>query len=143
MRNEITNQKRSSKMEHYAKYFEKNKRKSSETWKGIRSLVNIKSTKLSNIKILDKNKNLISDPLKLANIFNDHFSTVGSKIEQKIPFQAGNFKDYLNKKDKNGKLFINSTNSSFFLSPTTPGWIELCSRMPSFPFLAIYFDLIN
>ena len=29
-----------------------------------------------------------------------------------------------NKKDKNGKLFINSIGSSFFLSPTTPGEVE-------------------
>ena len=41
---------------------------------------------------------------KIANIFNDHFSTVGSKIEQKIPFNPGNLQDYFNKKDKNGKL---------------------------------------
>ena len=84
----------------------------SETWKGIRSLVNIKPTRTSNIKIFDKDKNLLSDPLNIANIFNDHFSTVGSKIERKIPFQPGNVNDYLNKKDKNGKLFINSTKKS-------------------------------
>ena len=52
---------------------------SSETWEGIRALVNIKSTKFSNIKLLDKNKNLISDSKKIASIFNNHFSTIGSK----------------------------------------------------------------
>ena len=35
----------------------------------------------------------------------------------------GNYKDYFNKKDKNGNLFINSANS-FFLSPTSPSEIE-------------------
>ena len=85
--NEITKEKCDNKKEYYAKYFENNKRKSSETWKGIRALVNIKSTKFSNIKLLDKNKNLISDSKKIANIFNNHFSTIGSKIEQGIPFQ--------------------------------------------------------
>ena len=73
-RNEITKEKRDNKKEYYAKYFENNKRKSSETWKGIRALVNIKSTKCSNIKLLDKNKNLISDSKK--SIFNNHFSTI-------------------------------------------------------------------
>ena len=54
---------------------------------------------------------------------NNHFSTIGSKIEQKIPFTPGNFKDYFNKKDSNGKLIINSANS-FFLTPTVPGEVE-------------------
>ena len=89
-----------------------------------RALVNIKLTKFSNIKLLDKNKNLISNSNKIANIFNNHFSTIGSKIEQGIPFHPGNFKDYLNKKDKNGKLFVNSTNISFFFSPTIPKEVE-------------------
>ena len=57
-------------------------------------------TKSSNIKILDKTKNWLVIQKKLVNIFNDHFSSIGSKIEQKIPFHPGNFKDYLNKKDK-------------------------------------------
>ena len=54
---------------------------------------------------------------------NNHFSTIGSKIEQNIPFTPGNFKDYFNKKDSNGKLIINSANS-FFLTPTVPGEVE-------------------
>ena len=67
---------------------------------------------------------MISDSKKIASIFNNHFSTIGSKIEQGIPFHPGNFKDYLNKKDKNRKLFVNSTNTSFFLSPTIPKEVE-------------------
>ena len=66
---------------------------------------------------------LIINPKKISNIFNDHFSTLGSKIEQKIPFESGNYKDHFNKKDKNGNLFINSANS-FFLSPTSPSEIK-------------------
>ena len=64
LRNQITKDKRDSKKEYYNSYFEKNKHKSSEIWKGIRSLVNIKSTKSSNIKLLDENNNLVSGPKK-------------------------------------------------------------------------------
>ena len=72
----------------------------------------------------DEDKNLISDPQKISNIFNDHFSTIGEKVQQKIPIDnSGNFKDYLNKRDKNGKLYINPDGSTFFLSPTVPGEI--------------------
>ena len=63
LRNEITKEKRDNKKEYYAKYFE-------------------------NIKLLDKNKNLICDSKKIASIFNNHFSTIGSKIEQGNPFHS-------------------------------------------------------
>ena len=52
LRNEITKDKRDSKTAHYTSYFEKNKHKSSEIWKGIKALVNIKSSKSSNINPL-------------------------------------------------------------------------------------------
>ena len=125
LRNEITQDKRISKKNYYTSYFDKNKHKSANIWKGIKSLVNIKSAKSSNIKLLDKNNDLISDSKKISNMFNEHFSSIGSKIKQKIPFQTGDFNDYFNKKDKNGELFINPANSSFFLSPTVPGEVVL------------------
>ena len=53
-------------------------------------------------------------------VFNDHFSTIGTKVQQKIPVEPGNFKDYLKKRDKNGKLYINPEGNSFFLGPTVP-----------------------
>ena len=49
-------------------------------------------------------------------MFNNHFSTVGSKIEKKIPLAQGDFKEYFNKKDDNGNLIINPM-YSFFLPP--------------------------
>ena len=84
---------------------------------------NKKSSKVSKIKLLDKNDNLISHPKKIANTFNDHFSTIGSNIEQRIPHAPGNLKDYFSKKDSNGKLLLNPPNS-FFLSPTVPAEVE-------------------
>ena len=124
LRNKITLEKRDSKKVHHSAYFEKNKSRASDIWKGIRSLVNIKPTKASSIKLLDENKNLISDPRKIVNIFNDHFSTIGTKVQQKIPVEPGNFKDYLNKRDINGNLYINPGGNSFFLGPTVPDEIS-------------------
>ena len=108
---------------HFSLLTDKNKHKLSEIWKGIRTLVNVKSSQSSSIKLLDRNNNLIADPKKICNTLNNNFSTIGSKIEPKIPFTPGNFKDYFNKKDGNGNLIINSANS-FFLSPTVPGEVE-------------------
>jgi len=123
LRNEITKNKRESKKYYYSIYFENNKNKSAKIWKGIRDLVNLNPSKSSNIKLMNENNNLVTNPSKIANIFNDHFSTIGSKIEQKIPVTEGNFTDYLNKRDVNGELYINSPNS-LFLSPTVPAEIE-------------------
>ena len=128
LRNEITNDKRNSKKSYYSSYFEKNKHKSSEIWKGIRSLVNLKSSKSTNIKLLDENNNLVSDHKKISNIFNDYFSTLGPNIAQKIPCIPGSFKDYFNKRNKNGKLIINSADSSFFLVPVVPGEVGIYKR---------------
>ena len=64
IRNEITSDKRISKTTYYTAYFERNKNKSYEVWKGIRTLVNLKTTKSSNIKLMDENSNLITDQKK-------------------------------------------------------------------------------
>ena len=55
LRNKITKEKRSNKKTYFAEYFEKNKKKSSEIWKGIRSLINAKPIKTSSIKLMDEN----------------------------------------------------------------------------------------
>ena len=93
-------------------------------WKGIRSLVNIKTPRTSSIKLMDENDNLVSDPLQIANIFNNHYSTIGQKVQQKIPNQSGDHRSYLKKLRSDGKLCINPDGSSFFLSPTVPDEVE-------------------
>ena len=74
--------------------------------------------------MLDENNNLISNPRRISHKFNHYLSTIGPDIERKIPTTQGNFKDYFNKKDANGKVIIDPLNSSFFLSPTVPGEVE-------------------
>ena len=124
LRNEITKDKRDGKKSYYSSYFEKNKQKSSDIWKGIYSIVNIKSSKISIIKLLDENNNLVSHPRRISHKFNHYFSTIGPDIERKIPTVQCSFKYYFNKKDLNGKVLIDPLNSLFFLSPTVPGEVE-------------------
>ena len=120
LRNKITEEKRSSKKAHYTEKFSQVKDNSAKVWKEIRSLVNIKSSKSSSIKILDENQNILSDSQKIANIFNDHYATLGAKVQHKIPTQEGDFNFYLDKCDKNGKRFINPDGCTFYLSPVGP-----------------------
>ena len=124
LRNEITKDKRDSKKSYFHSYFEKNKLKSAEVWKGIRSLVNIKASKSFSIILLNENNNLISDPKIISNVFNDYFSSIGPKIERKIPIVSGSFKEYFEIKDVSGKSLINPSNASFFLSSIVPAEIE-------------------
>lgn len=124
LRNQITADKRRGKKAHNIAQFEKNKNAISTVWKSIRSLVNMKPGKKSSIKLLDENDNIISDSKSIANIFNDHFSTLGAKVQQKIPLEQGDFRDYLKKRGKDNKVVINPDGHSFFLSPTLPDEIE-------------------
>ena len=113
MRNGITKDKRDSKKAYYSSYFDQNKHKSCEIWKGIRSLVDIKASTSSSHKLLNENNNLVSNPKIISNLFNYFFSTVGPEIERKIRFVQCSFQDYFNERDKNGKLLILSS----FLHP--------------------------
>ena len=56
---------------------------------------------------MDDDQNIISDSKIIANIFNDHFSTLGAKVQEKIPTEQGSYSSYLNKRSTNGKLIIN------------------------------------
>ena len=101
-----------------------NKNNSSKVWKEIKSLVNLKTNKTSSIKILDENQNITADSQKISNIFNDHYATLGLNVQQKIPTQEGDYKFYLDKRDKNGRCFINPGGCTFYLSPAGPAEIE-------------------
>ena len=92
IRNLVIQKKRESKSIYYTTYFEKNQDKSSEIWKGIRNLVNVKSSNIANINLFDNDKNLISDKKNIANKFHEYFVNVGSNIENKIPKTHGDFK---------------------------------------------------
>ena len=131
LRNQITTEKRDGKKKFQIAQFEKNKSRSSDVWKNIRALVNIKPSKSTNIKLMDDKNSLISDPNIIGNIFNDHFSTLGTNVQAKIPPAQGSYKTYLAKRGKNangerckGPLLINPNGCSFFLTATGPDEIE-------------------
>ena len=110
-RNELTKLKRYSKIEYYHKYFESNKHKTASLWKGIRSIVNINKTSRKDTTLMNDNGINVSDPKKIAELFNKYFVNVGTNIDHKIPKPLKHFKDYMT------KLKVNKT---FFLTPATP-----------------------
>ena len=124
LRNQITKEKRQNKKNHFAAQFERNKNTVSNIWKCIRSLVNLKPSKRTSIKLMDENQNIISDSSTIAKIFNDHFSALGANVQQKIPVVDGSFKTYMYKRSTNGQQIINPNGLTFFLSPTRPDEIS-------------------
>ena len=120
LRNQVTKEKRQSKKAYFTTQFEKNKNTVAAVWKSIRSLVNLKPGKKSSIKLMDDQQNIISNSKTISNIFNDHFSTLGANVQQKIPKAEGSYNSYLRKRSPNGKLVINPDGLTFFLSPTKP-----------------------
>ena len=113
LRNSITYDKQANKKAHFAEKFMENKDNSSKIWNEIKSLVNLKASKSSTIKILDKNDKITSDSETIANIFNEHYSTLGSNVQQKIPTQEGDYNFYLDKRDKDEKQYINPEGYTF------------------------------
>ena len=95
IRNRVTKLKRESKITYYNNFFEINKNKSSIIWKGIRSLVNIRSSSKKIISLIDENGSKIIIPLSISTHFNKYFASVGANIEKKIPKTNKNFRDYL------------------------------------------------
>ena len=63
-------------------------------WKVINAACN-KSKKSNIIDKIKIDNNIISDPQLIANLFNDHFAYVGTKVADSIPPTNKNFSEYL------------------------------------------------
>ena len=69
-----------SKQTYYDKYFEKNWNNIKNTWKGIKSLISLK-TKASHVPTVlsRENRDTITNPYDIANIFNNYFASISLK----------------------------------------------------------------
>lgn len=99
---------RKKKVEYYATFFKKHKNDLKETWKCVNGLLGkVKQCACSSLAIQNQ---LSTDPLKIANHFNDHFTSVASKLTDNLPPSDCSYKDFL----KSQSL------KSMYLNPTTP-----------------------
>ena len=65
-----------SKTNYYNHYFEANWNSIKNTWKGIKSILNIKNTSADIPKTLTVEGITISNPMETSNIFNNYFSSI-------------------------------------------------------------------
>ena len=67
-----------SKTNYYNHYFETNWNNIKNTWKGIKSILNIKSISADNLKSLTVDGTTISNSIAISNIFNNYFSSISN-----------------------------------------------------------------
>ena len=104
--NTINKLKRKCKRDFYQDYFNKNSSNSKKIWQGINRLLN--RGKRNQGTIFLEEDGLISDPLKVANKFNDFYCSVADKLCEKIPKVNNKFQEYLKNPNKN-KLTLKET----------------------------------
>ena len=117
VRNRINDDIKLSKKSFFKEYFLKNSNDIKNTWKGIKSIISLKSNKKSQPNSLYVNKNLINDSKKIADTFNDYFSTIATKLQSEIHYRGKDFSTFLNDANEN----------SFFIYPTNE--IEIANQI--------------
>ena len=70
-----------SKENYFTNFFNSNIKNLKNTWKGIKSILLKKYASLLNF-----NKKSTIDPLKIANISNNYFTSIGEKTQSKLRF---------------------------------------------------------
>ena len=85
-----------------------------KTWEGIKSIININTTKNKSINCLSGNDIEETDPFVLSSSFNKVFTTIAEKIESNIVHTPNIYTDYL----------TNPSEKTFVLTPTSPDEVE-------------------
>ena len=94
-----------SKQAYYDIYFEKNWKNSKNTWKGIKSLIFLKTIASSIPTVLSLDSgDTITNPYDITNTFNNYFASIAETIKKSIKYTP--------------KHFSNESDSTIFLQPT-------------------------
>ena len=98
-----------SKTRHYQNYFSQYQNNAKKMWTGIRDLMNKSHTPGSHFVIKKEGLQIISQQSKVTNELCKYFSTVATKLSEKIPATNKCHKDYLQ----------NAVECSMFAKPAT------------------------
>ena len=75
-----------SKQTYYQRYFEQNKKDSKTIWQGIHEIISSRKNKNnSNISAIISDDNTITDPIEIAQNFNNFFTSIVTNLQKKIP----------------------------------------------------------
>ncbi|XP_065645746.1 uncharacterized protein LOC136076200 [Hydra vulgaris] len=104
-----------SKKKHFSYYFTTNNNSLRATWKGIRTLLNIRSNDISYTSCISSNNNIINDPVKISEIFNSFFISIPEELQKNIHSSHTDFHKYL-KTSNPVSLFIKPTEKKEIIS---------------------------
>ena len=108
-RNLLSTLMKKSKQAYYDKYFERNWNNIKNTWKGIKSLISLKTVASRVPTVLSLNNgDTITNPYDIANTFNNYFASIAETTKKSIKYSHKHFSDYLSVE----------TSSTIFLQPT-------------------------
>ena len=99
---------RKSKANHFNNFFQENKLNLFKTWEGIRKIINITTKRSKEINCIQIDNKTTNNPTKIANNFNNHFTSIAEKIEDNLVKSKFNYSKYLSNPNK----------FSFFMKPT-------------------------
>ena len=108
-----------AKQKYYDKLFDDIKSNIKKTWQTINSILSRKCNKNKQcVRSLIVDGITLSDDVDIAEAFNNHFSTVGKRIDESLPNHSNqnNYRRYTAALRRSG---------SFFLAPITPSIISL------------------
>ena len=94
-RNSIVTLTRPKQKNHFNTFFQTNNKNLRETWKGIKSLINIHNKKTSLPTCISHGNTLITDPSEISNSFNDFFTSIAGNIQSSIHSSHTNYTKYL------------------------------------------------
>ena len=98
-----------SKQAYYDKYFEANWNNIKNTWKGIKSLISLKTVASRVPTVLSLNNgDTITNPYDIANTFNNYFASIAETTKKSIKYSHKHFSDNL----------ANENGNTIFLQPT-------------------------
>ena len=107
IRNKINGEVKSTKASYYVSAFIRTNGDSRKTWQLINDLASRPKNSVS-VKELKLNEIPVTNSHELSNAFNDHFSTIGTKLANEVPLvtDGSNYADD-----------IVSSNNKFFFTP--------------------------
>ena len=93
-RNLLSTLMKKSKQAYYDKYFERNWNNIKNTWKGIKSLISLKTvaSNVPTVLSLD-NGDTITNPYDIANTFNNYFASIAEATKKDIKYPHKHFLD--------------------------------------------------
>ena len=108
---------REGKANPFNNFFQKNKLDLFKTWEGIRKIIKITTKGSKELNCIQIGNKTINNPTKIANNFNNHFTSIAEKIEDNLVKPKFNYSKYLS--NPNEYSFIKPANAEEVLCEIT------------------------